>query len=114
MQENSNWHSLEADEVLKRVESSKDGLSSTEVEARLKKYGPNKLQEEKKKSPIIRFLMQFHNLLIYVLLAAAFFTAILGHFIDTSVILGVVIINSIIGFVQESKAEDAMQAIKKM
>lgn len=114
MQESSNWHSLEKDEVLKILDSSQEGLSSAEVEARLKKYGPNKLQEEKKKSPIIRFLMQFHNLLIYVLLGAAFFTAMLGHFIDTSVILGVVIINAIIGFVQESKAEDAMQAIKKM
>lgn len=114
MQEYNHWHSLEADEVLRRVESSQDGLSSAEVEARLKKYGPNKLQEEKKKSPIIRFLMQFNNLLIYVLLGAAFFTAMLGHFIDTSVILAVVVINAIIGFVQESKAEDAMQAIKKM
>ncbi|MGE4397864.1 MAG: cation-translocating P-type ATPase, partial [Sulfurimonas sp.] len=114
MQEYNHWHSLEADEVLRRVESSQDGLSSAEVEARLKKYGPNKLQEEKKKSPIIRFLMQFNNLLIYVLLGAAFFTAMLGHFVDTSVILAVVVINAIIGFVQESKAEDAMQAIKKM
>ncbi|HEY9202880.1 MAG TPA: HAD-IC family P-type ATPase [Sulfurimonas sp.] len=114
MQEYNHWHSLEADEVLRRVEGSQDGLSSAEVEARLKKYGPNKLQEEKKKSPIIRFLMQFNNLLIYVLLGAAFFTAMLGHFVDTSVILAVVVINAIIGFVQESKAEDAMQAIKKM
>ncbi|MDD3506582.1 MAG: HAD-IC family P-type ATPase, partial [Sulfurimonas sp.] len=114
MQENSNWHSLEKDEVLKILNSSQDGLNSAEVEVKLKKYGPNKLQEEKKKSPIVRFFMQFNNLLIYVLLAAAFLTATLGHFIDTSVILGVVIINAIIGFIQESKAEDAMQAIKKM
>ena len=114
MQKSNSWHSLEADEVLKAVGSSQDGLGSSEVEQRLKKYGPNKLQEAEKKSALVRFLMQFHNLLIYVLLGAAFFTAMLGHFIDTSVILAVVVINAIIGFVQESKAEDAMQAIKKM
>ncbi|MBE0514752.1 cation-transporting P-type ATPase [Sulfurimonas sp.] len=114
MHENSNWHSLEKEEVLKILDSSQDGLSSAEVEARLKKYGPNKLQEEKKKSPIIRFLMQFNNLLIYVLLSAAVVTALLDHMIDTVVILGVVLINAIIGFIQENRAQNAMDAIKKM
>lgn len=114
MQETNNWHSLEASEVLRAVESSQDGLSSSEVEARLKKYGPNKLQEEKKKSAFIRFLMQFHNLLIYVLLSAAVVTALLDHMIDTVVILGVVLINAIIGFIQENRAQNAMDAIKKM
>ncbi len=114
MQEHNNWHSLEAYEALKILDSSQDGLSSSEVEERLKKYGPNKLQEEKKKSPIIRFLMQFNNLLIYVLLSAAVVTALLDHLIDTFVILGVVLINAIIGFIQENRAQNAMDAIKKM
>lgn len=114
MQKNSNWHALDESEVLKLVDSSHDGLSNIEVEERLKKYGPNKLQEEKRKSALARFLMQFNNLLIYVLLAAAVVTALLDHMIDTVVILGVVIVNAIIGFIQEDRAQNAMDAIKKM
>lgn len=114
MQNINNWHSLDQNDVLNKLNSSEDGLSSEEAEARLKKYGPNKLQEEKKKSLIVRFLMQFNNLLIYVLLAAAVVTALLDHTIDTVVILGVVVINAIIGFIQENRAQNAMDAIKKM
>lgn len=114
MQKNSNWHALDESEVLKLVDSSHEGLSSVEVEARLKKYGPNKLQEEKRKSALVRFLMQFNNLLIYVLLTAAVVTALLDHMVDTIVILGVVIVNAIIGFIQEDKAQNAMNAIKKL
>ena len=114
MQNINNWHSLDQNDVLNKLNSSEDGLSSEEAEARLKKYGPNKLQEEKKKSLIVRFLMQFNNLLIYVLLAAAVVTALLDHTIDTVVILSVVVINAIIGFIQENRAQNAMDAIKKM
>lgn len=114
MKSNNNWHSLEKENVLEMLGGSEDGLSSTEANERLKRYGPNKLQEEKKPNPIIRFLMQFNNLLIYVLLIAAIVTAMLDHMMDTFVILGVVIINAIIGFMQENRAQNAMDAIKKM
>ena len=114
MQDRNGWHALEEDEVLKRLETSQNGLSSAEVEDRLKKYGPNKLQEEKKKSAFVRFMMQFNNVLIYVLLAAALVTALLDHMMDSIVILSVVFINAIIGFIQENRAQNAMDAIKKM
>jgi calcium-translocating P-type ATPase len=108
------WHSLACEEVLESLHTTHEGLSNTEVQERLQKYGYNKLQERKKQSNFVRFLMQFHNLLIYVLLASALVTALLGHAMDTIVILSVVVINAIIGFIQENKAQNAMEAIKKM
>lgn len=114
MQHKSKWHSLECEDVLEKLDTTYEGLSNTEVQKRLQKYGYNKLQERKKQSVFVRFLLQFHNLLIYVLLAAALVTALLGHTMDTIVILSVVVINAIIGFVQENKAQNAMEAIKKM
>ena len=96
------------------LDSSAEGLSSTGVQERLDRYGPNKLSEVKPKGPLLRFLAQFHNMLIYVLLAAAGTTAVLEHWIDTSVIVGVVLINALIGFIQEGKAEDALRAIRQM
>ncbi|MEA1919581.1 MAG: cation-transporting P-type ATPase, partial [Campylobacterota bacterium] len=90
------------------------GLNSDEALKRLEQYGLNEMPPPKRKSLLERFLLQFHNILIYVLLAASLVTALLGHWIDTSVILGVVIINAIIGVVQEGKAEKALDAIRKM
>ena len=77
-------------------------------------HGPNRLPEAKPRSPLLRFLAQFHNLLIYVLLAAALVTALLQHWLDAGVILGVVLIDAAIGFVREGKAEDAPRAIRLM
>ena len=114
MQNQEKWHSLEHEEVLEKVESSYEGLTSQEAQKRVQKYGYNKLKEKKKQSAFLRFMMQFNNLLIYVLLAAALLSGLLGHSVDTIVILSVVFINAIIGFIQENKAENAMQAIKKM
>lgn len=108
------WHSISSTEVLKALEASYDGLSATEADERLQRYGLNKLQEKKKQSVIVRFLLQFKNILIYVLLAAAVVTAMLDHMIDTVVILAVVLINAVIGFIQENRAQNAMEAIKKM
>ena len=81
---------------------------------RLARHGPNRLPEPARRSAILRFLAHFHNILIYVLLAAAAITASLGHFIDTGVILAVVIANAIIGYIQEGRAEQAMEAIRQM
>lgn len=108
------WHTKSTDAVFELLITSADGLSKEEIENRLTKYGPNRLAETKTRGPLLRFLSQFHNVLIYVLIAAAVVTAILQHWVDAGVIFGVVIINAIIGFVQEGKAEDALRAIKQM
>jgi len=105
---------MELDAVYSEIDSSEKGLTSAQAQERLERYGPNKLQEEKKKSAFVRFMLQFHNLLIYVLLVAAAVTYLLDHTVDSIVILSVVLINAIIGFVQENRAENAMEAIRKM
>lgn len=91
-----------------------DGLSQQDAEQRLQQYGPNRLRPAQKKGPLARFLTQFHNVLIYVLIGAGLVTALLGHWVDSGVILGVVVINAIIGFIQEGKAEKALDAIRNM
>ncbi|TVQ68380.1 MAG: cation-transporting P-type ATPase [Balneolaceae bacterium] len=109
------WHSLETDAVLKELDSKKsDGLSQEEVKKRLETYGKNKLPEKKGKHPIIQFLSHFNNVLIYVLLVAAGVTALMEHWIDTFVILAVVIANAVVGYIQEGKAEKALEGIRKM
>ena len=109
------WHSFEADAVLKELKSSQeDGLGQDEVQKRLERYGENKIPESKGKHPLLRFLSHFHNVLIYVLLVAAVVTALMAHWIDTFVILAVVLANAVVGFIQEGKAEKALEGIKKM
>ncbi len=110
----SNWHALEAGDALKKISSSVDGLSQKNAQDRLQEYGPNRLRPAKKISPLARFLAQFHNLLIYVLIGAGVVTALLGHWVDSGVIVGVVVINAIIGFIQEGKAEKSLDAIRNM
>lgn len=110
----SEWHSLEADAVIEKLESSRDGLSSDEARERLDTYGPNRLRSDEKESPVRRFLRQFNNLLIYILLGAAVVTALLGQWLDTAVIVGVVIINALVGFLQEGRAERALESIRDM
>ncbi|OKL45141.1 cation-transporting P-type ATPase [Pseudovibrio exalbescens] len=108
------WHSLSAPGTLKHLKTTADGLTAQEAHRRLQEIGPNRLPEPPKRSGAKRFLLQFHNILIYVLLSAAAITLLLGHFIDSSVILAVVIVNAVIGFLQEGKAERAMEAIRTM
>ncbi|MFZ2301739.1 MAG: cation-transporting P-type ATPase [Gallionella sp.] len=110
----SDWHHLSSQETLDAVSSSAHGLSHAEAVRRLAQYGPNRLTPPKRRGPLLRFLLQFHNVLIYVLLASAVVTALLAHWVDTGVIVGVVVINAIIGFIQEGKAEKAMDAIRRM
>ncbi|HDR27073.1 MAG TPA: cation-transporting P-type ATPase [Rhodovulum sp.] len=107
-------HALSARQALSAVESSPDGLSSTEARRRLDTHGENRLPEPPRRSAIMRFLLQFNNVLIYVLLVAAVVTAALNHWIDTGVIIAVVVVNAIIGFIQEGRAEQAMEAIRGM
>ena len=107
-------YSLHSDDVLRALDSSTDGLLQQQAEQRLQQYGANWLKPAKKKSPLRRFLEQFHNVLIYVLLASGVVTSLLGHWVDSGVIFGVVIINAIIGYIQEGKAEKALDAIREM
>lgn len=110
----SNWHSAAAAAALERLEVSFDGLSTAEAARRLARHGTNALPATKSKSALQRFIEQFNNLLIYVLLGAAIIAALLGHAVDTGVILAIVLANAIIGFVQEGKAEEALAAIRGM
>ena len=112
--EQPNWHNLEQEQVLSRLDASTAGLGEAEVQRRLKTYGLNRLPEPPRRHPLARFLLQFHNILIYVLLGAAAITALLHHLVDTLVILAVVVVNALIGFAQEGKAERAMEAIRQM
>lgn len=108
------WHSTHDESVLENLNSAIDGLNQHDATNRLEKHGYNRLPEARKRSALFSFLLHFHNILIYVLLGAALITAILGHWIDTGVIVAVVVANAIIGFVQEGKAEKSMEAIRQM
>ncbi|WP_181704084.1 cation-transporting P-type ATPase [Chthonobacter albigriseus] len=107
-------HALPADACLTELASSEIGLSGAEAERRLAHHGPNRLPQERPRGPLGRFIAQFHNVLIYVLIGAAVVTAALQHWVDTGVILAVVLANAVIGFIQEGKAEAAMAAIRSM
>jgi magnesium-transporting ATPase (P-type) len=108
-------HARPAHEVLHKLDADADhGLSAQEAARRLAEHGPNRLPTAARRGPLRRFAEQFNNVLILVLLAAAGVTGALGHWIDTGVILGVVLINALIGFVQEGKAENALAAIAAM
>lgn len=102
-------------EVLAEVESSAEGLSGPEAQKRLAEFGHNELEEGKKKSLLVKFLEQFKDFMILVLLAAALISAVVSHeVVDSIIILLVVIINAIMGVFQESKAEQAIEALKEM
>jgi magnesium-transporting ATPase (P-type) len=108
------WYQQAADHVLTTLATTPAGLSAAEARLRLATYGPNELTV-RKRSELVRFLLQFHNPMIYILLAAAAVTGLLLHeMVDTYVILGVVVLNVIIGYFQEGKAEAAIEALKRM
>src|SRR3984893_1465968 len=109
------WHAISADEVLKRLATDAGkSLDAAEATTRLQKYGPNRLPEGKKRGPFMRFLSQFNNVLVYVLLGAGFTKLMLNLWIDAAIIFGVVILNGLLGFVQEGKAEKALESIRNM
>jgi magnesium-transporting ATPase (P-type) len=107
-------HARAAEEALSALDSGPTGLSAAEAARRLAEVGPNRLPAPPRDGLLKRFFKHFNDVLIYVLLGAAAITATLGHWIDTGVILGVVVINAIIGFIQEGKAEEALAGIRKM
>ena len=109
------WHAMTADEVLKRLNTNaKKGLDAGEASNRLQEYGPNRLPEGKKRGPFTRFLSQFNNILVYVLLGAGFTKLMLSLWIDAAIIFGVVILNALLGFIQEGRAEKALDSIRNM
>jgi magnesium-transporting ATPase (P-type) len=108
------WHAMDASEVFRRVASRPEGLTGEDARRQRERHGPNRLPSAKRRGPLIRFIAQFNNLLIYVLLASAAITALMAHWVDAGVIFGVVLINAVIAFVQEGKAEKAMEAIQNM
>src|SRR6056297_2561257 len=110
----SAFHALTQDEALSHLRSHPDGLSGDEAGTRLAAHGANRLPDPPRRSAALRFLSQFHNVLIYVLIAAALVTAALQHWVDTGVILAVVLVNAVIGYIQEGRAEQAMAAIRGM
>jgi magnesium-transporting ATPase (P-type) len=108
------WHALAADAAIAALGTPAGGLAAAEAAHRLAQFGRNELPPPARRSALTRFLLQFHNLLIYVLIAAGVVTLALGHYTDSAVIFGVVIVNAIIGFVQEGKAERALEAVRAM
>lgn len=110
----TDWHALDIQAALDALRSAPTGLTSAEAGDRLQRFGRNRLRPPQRRGPLVRLLLQFHNILIYILLGAGLATALLGHWVDTGVILGVVVINALIGFVQEGKAERALEAITRL
>ena len=109
------WYAMPVDEVVKTLATGiQKGLSATEASSRLEKYGPNRLPEGKKRGPFVRFISQFNNILVFVLLGAGFIKLMLNLWVDASIIFGVVILNALLGFVQEGKAEKALDSIRNM
>ena len=99
------WHELPVEDVVDRLESDlASGLARSEVEARLARVGPNVLTARRGRGALARFLEQFAQPLVIVLIVAGGVTAVLEHWVDSGVILAIVVLNAIIGFVQESKA----------
>ena len=108
------YYQQTVDDTLANINSTPDGLSSTEALARLQQYGENALPQKKGKPAWLRFLAHFNDVLIYVLLVAALLKLFMGHWVDMFVILGVAIINALIGHIQESNAEKSLQSIRNM
>jgi len=107
-------HALSVDNVITQLDSHAEGLNPEEAKARLLRFGENKLPEVRRRSSWMRFLLQFHNPLIYVLIAAGFTTLLLKDYVDAGVIFTVVLVNTLIGFIQEGKAEKALEAVRSM
>ncbi len=108
------WHQKNVEDVFEELNSSLKGISSEEAQKRLLEYGPNELTEKAKKTPFMMFLGQFRDFMILVLIAAAVIAGIVGKPTDAAAIIAIVILNAIVGFIQEYRAEEAMAALKKM
>src|SRR3989304_7387873 len=109
------WHTLQSDEVIRSLDTNVNtGLSQTEAENRLKKHGYNQLEEKEGISPLWVFLEQFNDFIVWVLLAAVIVSGVLKEWIDALAIFAIIIINAVIGFIQEYRAEKSLAALQKM
>ncbi len=108
-----NFHSYSVDKVFESLSTGRNGLLKDEAERRLADFGPNEIEDDKESNPVMIFLKQFHSILIYILLAAAMIAWFYGKMIDVYVILGVIVLNAVMGFIQEFRAEKAIQALKR-
>ncbi|HXA27054.1 MAG TPA: HAD-IC family P-type ATPase [Acetobacteraceae bacterium] len=109
------WHAMSADEVVTKLATSTEaGLDLGEAASRMQEFGPNRLPEGRKRGPLARLLSQFNNVLVYVLLGAGFTKLMLSLWIDAAIILGVVVLNGLLGFIQEGRAEKALDSIRNM
>jgi len=113
-QQQEGWHAHHAHEVLAAMGSSHGGLDDAQARERLECYGPNALPAAATRHPVVRFLGQFHNALIYALLAAAIAAATVGHVLDAAIIMAVVVANALVAFIQEGRAENALAAIRRL
>lgn len=111
---NNTWHSISIDNIIKELATSLDGLNSAEVSSRILQHGRNQLTGKKRVSPIIILFRQFLNPLVYVLFAAVIIKAVVGSYIDAGVISGVIVLMATIGFIQETRAEKAMEALLEL
>jgi len=108
------WYSKTKEEIFNELETSEKGLTNNEAKERLKKYGLNEITKKKGTNPFFIFLKQFNSPLVYILFIAMIISFIFKHLVDAYVILIIILINSIIGFIEERKAERAIEALKKM
>lgn len=111
----SNWWHLDIPEIIKNLETdASQGLSIQEAKLRLDKYGPNQLKEKKGRSPLSIFFEQFRDFIIWILIAAALISGFLKEWVDALTIIAIVILNAILGFIQEYRAEKSLAALKKL
>jgi P-type Ca2+ transporter type 2C len=108
------WHALKADAVLKHLEVQHDGLSSEEVERRLQNYGPNQLKEAPRPGFMALLWAQLNNFVVILLIVASVISALLGDYVEAAAIMAIVVLNSVLGIVQEQRAEQALAALKKL
>ena len=110
----NSWHSLKAEDVLKKLQSSPKGLSEQEAEKRLEEYGYNRIERIRKHTPLEILISQFKSPLIYLLLLATAASFVIGHTFDALMILAIVILNAILGFYQDYKSEKAIEALRSL
>jgi len=108
------WHALKAEEVLKHLEVQNEGLSSEEVEKRLQHYGPNQLKEAPRPGFLALLRAQLNNFVVILLIVASVISALLGDYVEAAAIMAIVVLNSVLGIVQEQRAEQALAALKKL
>ena len=111
---NSEWHAMQTEELMEALEASEKGLSEEEANRRLQEFGPNELVERKRTTPLQIFVGQFKDIFVIMLLVAIGISIVVGEIVDASTIGAIVVLNAVVGFVQEYRSERAMEAMKKL